>query len=1323
MAAYKDLMNEKTPKKKSQDTSITQKADSKQERIGEISNVSKTISTMQKKLDQEIAKNKKEIKSNEDLQVMRDSMNSVLSKMSQTMGHLGKGFVSIAASTARTSADMIKGIGSAINEDLKLNKQNIVGMALSKTSPIFGYFVSRFMQTEAFQKAKERIKIGLADALGSVTDKFRTGFRSFVNKVKFSKDQNRSKRPETYALRERENSKSKRRYEGSAIRENIGRIPKLKRGGYITKGGAAYLHSAEVVGSAKDIMHPIQELGSTNTKILNAVLAIHNTMLLALSEKEKSSGIRLKGSAQALASNDRALQQQTQVIVRPVEQLVKSVDERMGVTSSLTSLAAKSQIDQAANLRTYVRSSENFQKVGMLKVLQKAYSEVQNEYQDPANVRMLRAMLAIQDAIGGSIGTWPQVFQKMLIQHPLFRTMYLSFNTIRKTFGIIYKPFYALFKSRGGVLGAYKASLAHSGAPLNDISQNLGTFYMQSMIRLDNVSKFTKATAEATRDISTAITGKKYPRLEGISLSAGLFSLFGKMRFIFNKYLDLTARVEGALIGLQLAMAGGVLKPIISVFSTELADKLGTFEQRLSLGVDAGKKVGEFLTKDRPATAKWWLEAKKSFFEDVRDVKSYFTMASTKEVQGEFADTEDFASGKGFGEIGKLINELKNCICPDLKKICEINEEIKEQEEENTEQIAKNANKNNVIDFVAKLEETKKGIDTLNNETGNISGMTEGMAADIKTIAEENKETSKINRWRWLRERKENIFGWFKDMIPFVMMAAGAAWKFVTGIPDKIIGFIPKLLGEMLPAIGKHLISALPFLGKLVGVAGVGILAYQLTKELLDYLGFYKWFNNLLEKNDENTRKIVDAVTKSSQKATKDARETGGQVGYEGQRLTGIRAGIAKDQDKYGWMSWNAIPGIQAGQREHQGEKENLSRYLPYSPDEINRVREKFQKRVGQSVDYNPMFDDPNEYGHSYEERFLKFLETTGAKMSEDEKTSKFNNYEESFIAGQKQKQTMQDKATGAEKESEGKRYNYAVNKNWKLDPAKVKTVDWFENEAVQLIYAKNRAQAEIEEKGAEWAEGFNKQYSALETKITDTMKKYEPEINKTKSTIGKLWEKAKGTDIYKKGEGIYKSGEQLVNAVKSTTAYKDIEKSIVDSYEEAAKKGEPALKEVVAQFQGLVEGIRKSTLDVTENQVEQIMTLLGGNSPKEAIDKFIESVDPKYRDQVKELIKNVDVEMKTLADQSITDTVSMPGLIVEALKKSGENQITAIQKITSDYIKTRSPQEQKLMNSIVNFGDKVVQTTSNVVNRTVSKASQFYDEFNQHGSMSYDRQ
>jgi len=452
------------PDKPIEPGSITQTADSQNTRISEVSSVSNTVNQMQAEVDQRLTEVEQMAGDSEGIAEVQNATIGVLHKMKETMGSFAQGISSITLGTATATKDAISQYGKAISEDISYNKQNIVAMALSRSTPLFGYFAAKFMETDVFQKGKEK----MAESLKSVFSGIGKTIGGF--------------------------------FKGRKKGEEDGDIPKMQKGGYVKKGGMVEVHAGEIVA--------------------------------------------------------------------PIEKVLSRIDESVGAVQEIGVAFKRAQLHQMANMAGYVKGQEKLEKVGIFKGFLRAMHQVQTQYEEPQQMRMLRAVLSIQDTLGATIGTWEQVWTKMLIEHPTFRQIMFGLKTISTGLSLPGRIAYSVFKARGG----YKSHLPNSKNPYENMSIILGMLYAESMHRLDNIVLNTRHTAWATRDLSTFITGKKYPPLLGIQKT--FWSIMG----IARKALNLGAKFVPPLIagGIDL-MLGGSGKA----------------------GWGKGKTLGDFLSKER----------------------------------------------------------------------------------------------------------------------------------------------------------------------------------------------------------------------------------------------------------------------------------------------------------------------------------------------------------------------------------------------------------------------------------------------------------------------------------------------------------------------------------------------------------------------------------------------------------------------------------------------------------------------------------------------------------------------------------------------------
>lgn len=441
--------------------SITKTADAQNERISGISNVSKTVTQMQKTTQRKIEETQESINYGDSPAATSQQMNGVLSSFGKTITAFTKGVENISISTAKATTDAIGQYGKAISQDLNYNKQNIVAMALARSTPLFGYFAAKFMETDVFQKAKERMKESIAGVFKGIGSGIANIFKGGKNAKEATKE----------------------------------KVPKMQKGGYIEKGGMIEVHPAEVV--------------------------------------------------------------------MPIEKILERIDDSISVGREIAEISQKTQMRSLAKMSTFVSGERNKEPVGMVKGFLRALKEVQTQYEEPSNMRMLRAVLSIQDTLGATIGTWQQVWTKMLVEHPTFRQIAFGMKSVATVFGAPFKVVKKFFRSRG----SYKSQLSNASNPFQSLGENMGMLYTGSMWRLDNVVKFTKITAQATRDLSSFVTGNKYPKVEGVS--QGFWSLFGFARSglgIIAKPLHMLANKSKFTKWMSASLEAPFEKALLTIF-------------------------------------------------------------------------------------------------------------------------------------------------------------------------------------------------------------------------------------------------------------------------------------------------------------------------------------------------------------------------------------------------------------------------------------------------------------------------------------------------------------------------------------------------------------------------------------------------------------------------------------------------------------------------------------------------------------------------------------------------------------------------------------
>jgi hypothetical protein len=150
---------------------------------------------------------------------MKAVSSSILHNVNLAMLTLASGMKKITVSTAGALKDAVGDYGRAISEDFSINKQNLTAMALGRITPVFGYFVSKFMQTDVYRRAIDRIKTSFSSVFHVLTSKLGGLFHRGGGDADID----------------------------SVTRKLPKRPRKMAAGGYVARGGLAQVHAAEVI--------------------------------------------------------------------------------------------------------------------------------------------------------------------------------------------------------------------------------------------------------------------------------------------------------------------------------------------------------------------------------------------------------------------------------------------------------------------------------------------------------------------------------------------------------------------------------------------------------------------------------------------------------------------------------------------------------------------------------------------------------------------------------------------------------------------------------------------------------------------------------------------------------------------------------------------------------------------------------------------------------------------------------------------------------------------------------------------------------------------
>lgn len=204
---------------------------------------------------------------------------NVLKGLGRTINSLASGVKNITVDTGKATTQAIGQYGKAISEDININKTNTIAMALSRATPLFGYFAAKFMETDVFQDAASRIKGKIGDAMSQGLSKAGESVSNIFRKGKEVIAEEKERQPATVADLE-------------ALKNDMD-LPHLQEGGYVREGGIVEVHAAEVVTPIDKLLKQLDE--SKNADIarrLNATMTLMsermNQMETVVVDREQS---------------------------------------------------------------------------------------------------------------------------------------------------------------------------------------------------------------------------------------------------------------------------------------------------------------------------------------------------------------------------------------------------------------------------------------------------------------------------------------------------------------------------------------------------------------------------------------------------------------------------------------------------------------------------------------------------------------------------------------------------------------------------------------------------------------------------------------------------------------------------------------------------------------------------------------------------------------------------------------------------------------------------------------------------------------------------
>jgi len=584
--------------------------------------------------------------------------------------------------------------------------------------------------------------------------------------------------------------------------------------------------------------------------------------------------------------------------------------------------------------------------------------------------------------------------------------LYSAFPTFIKIGRAIGKPFYRLFKTRGGTY-AYASQLSKADSPFRQISENVGVLYTGSMLRMDRMINIQRATAEAVRDLSTYTTGKTYSAIEDVKPSKKFRLITQIAKGVGKGILGIGGAALGGMGGMAL---GGPLGALAGATAGGMAGwKKGPGALKALAKMPFDKKAMEQENRmmygyDRESITDSIKEKKEELKERAKRFK-ITSMRKGKLALGKLAFWRGEKEGpnllgastpggprKGLGNVECLPVEI--CLSS-IKKLSKATsaKPLGVQFAKVKSKFSKK-NKDNVID-VALTPETQKVLDQVKDSSQRTAESTK--KAEPKTGFFDKIFSWLLIGWGLLKSLPGKLMGW-----------AGSA---LAGLAETMISFLHKPLLDLISNAARGFLKT-PLggaLGGALGIAGAAYVGWEIGTWINDT--FIKPFLDEQDRrNAKETQRAADALKKAQDALPKTSSEDLNKLVNQGtmtpkmledlklqqyKELFGDRAkpkvtNIMKSQMGSSDDTWKTIQQIT--DHENRFSLEHLNEYSVYDPDQVEALRLEWLKS-GDFDPYDQDFQSPQGYAQLREEAFREHMKTKLKPMKAGALTTRQKKY------------------------------------------------------------------------------------------------------------------------------------------------------------------------------------------------------------------------------------------------------------------------------------------------------------------------------------------
>lgn len=598
MKDFEDAMKSPSPKVAQDINSLTNtlmKMERNQQR--EFSSIHKSISSAAEAQSKYVKELRiKEVGYSKGVKEVDSSVRKILKKLGYVVDDLSKGTKKILTSTAKVTKDSIVQFGKKIDQELAINKQSIVALSLVKSTPIFGYFAAKFMETDVWQNMISRVKQKFSDAFKFVFEKFKLGWNKATNAIG-------------------EFFKSDKKWE--TIKSGLIKM----KDGLVAIAKFPFQKIGQVVKATWETVKfvakfPFKALGTAFRAVLDVTKFIVKLPFKAIAGAFKMAVAIVQAPFKLMGGAWRALKSGFSRNEKVPKMATGGYVQRGGMAEV-----------HAAEVVTPISK--------LFKIIKEAFAPMEEATHDNTR-RVVKELRGLRYALVGITKDWSISFSQALMKNKLFSGIVGTFSLLQNSI--------SRFKFLFGKTSKYSSRLPKGRDTLGNTANILGIFYVDSMIRLDNIVRYLGI-------IGRFITGKKLKPV-GVS-SSGM-----------DSGMSFGPAVAGA-IGGKISIDVEKYKLKFWKAKAELAEKEKNYslKELAQSGINSAKEglLNEYgqIKSDPLGYAK----------REVSDTFSFLGKAKSKGISGRFTGISDNLKSIHQKDLDEKTKKLQHSMFASFKRI------------------------------------------------------------------------------------------------------------------------------------------------------------------------------------------------------------------------------------------------------------------------------------------------------------------------------------------------------------------------------------------------------------------------------------------------------------------------------------------------------------------------------------------------------------------------------------------------------------------------------------------------------------------------------